>query len=103
MNRTDSGPASKLAGQNGESALPRSAPVRRPIELAKLEVGGDALRALPAEFAKRHLVLPFNLHNGSIDIATAEPGNARVIDDIRLLTGLEVREFEVPGDELQEK
>jgi type IV pilus assembly protein PilB len=103
MNRTDSGPASKLAGQNGEGVLPRSVPVRRPIELAKLEVGADALRALPAEFAKRHLVLPFNLHNGSIDIATAEPGNARVIDDIRLLTGLEVREFEVPGNELQEK
>ena len=50
----------------------------------------EALRALPADFVKRHRVLPLEIGNGSIRVATADPGNARVIDDIRLLSGLEV-------------
>ena len=71
--------------------------------LAKLNVSSEALRTLPADFVKRHRVLPFKLHNGTIHIATAEPGNQRVIDDIRLLSGLEVEESEAPGAEILEK
>src|SRR6185503_2829717 len=40
---------------------------------------------------------------GTIHVATAAPGNQRVIDDIRLLTGLEVQESEAPADEVSEK
>ncbi len=47
----------------------------------------EALRALPADFVKKHRVLPLEIRNGSIRVATAEPGNARIIDDIRLLSG----------------
>src|SRR5580693_1567709 len=58
--------------------------------LAKLEVAPEIIRTLPAEFVKRHCLLPFAIRNGTILIATAAPGNQRVIDDIRLLSGLEV-------------
>jgi type II secretory ATPase GspE/PulE/Tfp pilus assembly ATPase PilB-like protein len=58
---------------------------------------------LPAEFIKRHRVLPLKMSGGAIVIATAEPGNQRVIDDIRLLTGLEVEEQTVDAAELLEK
>jgi type IV pilus assembly protein PilB len=102
MNISDTSAGLELAGQNGE-AFRRNGGAGRTVSLAKLEITADALRALPAEFAKRHMVLPIELHNGSIDIATTAPGNQRVVDDIRLLTGLEVREFEVPSAELQEK
>jgi type II secretory ATPase GspE/PulE/Tfp pilus assembly ATPase PilB-like protein len=60
----------------------------------------DALRALPADFVKRHRVLPLKIQNGALHIATAEPGNARVMDDIRLLTGLEVAEEEFPAADI---
>lgn len=63
----------------------------------------EALKALPADFVKRHRVLPLEIRNGSIRIATADPGNSRIIDDIRLLSGLEVEEVEAPGPELVEK
>src|SRR5688572_25982171 len=63
----------------------------------------EALRALPADFVKRHRVLPLEIRNGSIRVATADPGNARIIDDIRLLSGFEVEEVEAPGPELVEK
>src|SRR5436190_16009087 len=71
--------------------------------LARLKVSPEALRVLPADFVKRHRILPFKLDNGTIHIATSEPGNQRLIDDIRLLTGLEVQETEAPGPEVLEK
>jgi hypothetical protein len=58
---------------------------------------------LPADFVKRHRILPFKLTNGTIHIATEQPGNQRVIDDIRLLTGLEVEEAQAPGEEIVAK
>src|SRR5437660_2009524 len=71
--------------------------------LAGLQVAPEALRALPADFVKRHRVLPYKIQNGTIHVATAEPGNARVIDDIRLLSGLEVQESETPAAEVLER
>ncbi len=71
--------------------------------LARLNVSPEAIRALPADFVKRHRVLPFQIRHGAIHVATAEPGNQRVIDDIRLLSGLEVQESEAPVAEILEK
>src|ERR1039457_1145989 len=71
--------------------------------LARLEVTPEVIRTLPAEFAKRHCLLPFEITNGTIHIATAAPAGQRVIDDIRLLSGLEVLEFEAPATEIAEK
>ncbi|MGA2853825.1 MAG: GspE/PulE family protein, partial [Verrucomicrobiota bacterium] len=71
--------------------------------LARLDVPPEVIRALPAEFAKRHRILPFEIINGTIHIATSVTGNQRVIDDIRLLSGLEVEEFEAPATEIIEK
>src|SRR5881394_132283 len=71
--------------------------------LAALEIPSETLRSLPADFVKRHRVLPFKLNNGTIHVAAAEPGNQRVIEDIRLLTGLEVEESEASANELLQK
>lgn len=71
--------------------------------LAKLSVPSDAIRALPVEFVKTHRVLPLEIRNGTIRIATSDPGNQRVIDDIRLLSGMEVEESRVPASEILEK
>jgi type II secretory ATPase GspE/PulE/Tfp pilus assembly ATPase PilB-like protein len=75
----------------------------RVTDLAKLSIPPEAVRALPAEFVKRHQILPVAVHNGTIEIATANPGDQRVIEDIRLLSGLEVQEFEAGRTEIQEK
>jgi type II secretory ATPase GspE/PulE/Tfp pilus assembly ATPase PilB-like protein len=85
-----SGPSHRLAGA-------------RLTSLGRLTVSPEALRVLPADFAKRHKILPLALHNGTIEIATAELGNHRVIDDVRLLTGLEVQERLASAVEILEK
>jgi type II secretory ATPase GspE/PulE/Tfp pilus assembly ATPase PilB-like protein len=76
---------------------------RRKAGLGKLAIPPEVIRSLPAEFVKRHRVLPLALHNGTIDVATIRRGDTRVIEDIRLLTGLEVEEFEAPAAEILEK
>ncbi|HEX4349416.1 MAG TPA: GspE/PulE family protein, partial [Verrucomicrobiae bacterium] len=73
------------------------------FSLAKLEIAPEIVRTLPAEFAKRHCLLPIAVRNGTLQIATATPGNGRVIDDIRLLSGLEVEEFPAPAAEIAAK
>ncbi len=69
---------------------------------AKFAATPEALRSLPADFVKLHRVLPLKISDGHLHIATAEPGNFRVMDDIRLLTGLEVVEEEFPAAEIAE-
>jgi len=71
--------------------------------LAKLEVPPEILRALPADFVKRHRLLPCEIRHGTLRIATATPGNQRVIEDIRLLSGLEVEEVRAPAEEITAK
>ena len=89
--------------QDAEAVLEHGASERRLGTLARRTVSPEAIRMLPLEFVKRQQVLPLAVHNGTIDIATADLGNQRVIDDIRLLTGLEVQEFEAPAGEILEK
>src|SRR4051812_28645700 len=82
---------------------------RGPLDLkpagnaARLEVSPEAAKLLPVDFVKRHRVLPLHIQNGTVHIATATPGDLRVIDDIRLLTGLEVHELAATLEELAEK
>jgi len=76
---------------------------RRLESLAKLNVSPEAVRALPSDFVKEHRVLPYEIRDGTIHILTAEAGNQRVIEDIRLLSGLEVQETAAPAAEILEK
>jgi len=80
---------------NGSTRLAGSA--------SKPEVSPDVARALPAEFAKRHRIVPVSVDSTTIRILTASPGQQQVIDDIRLLTGLEVEESEASAAEISEK
>jgi len=94
-----SGPETQAAGS---TTLRNGAP-RCLINLAPVVVAAEATRALPVEFVKRNRILPLEIRDGVLHLATADPGNRRVIDDIRLLTGLEVRESEAAAAEILEK
>ena len=74
-----------------------------PAGPARLEVSPDVVRLVPAEFAKQHRLLPLELRRGTLVVATATPADARVIDDLRLLTGLEIEEQTAPLNEILEK
>jgi len=91
-------------GQSGVLGSPPHLATSSPtIPVAKLEVSPEIIRLLPAEFVKRHCLLPVAVRNGTLHVATAAPGNQRVIDDIRLISGLEVEEMAAPADEINAK
>jgi type II secretory ATPase GspE/PulE/Tfp pilus assembly ATPase PilB-like protein len=73
------------------------------VDLARLPVPPEAARALPLDFVRRHQVLPIALRNGTVRVATADPGNRRVVEDLRLLSGLEVEEALATESEIREK
>ncbi len=75
----------------------------RPKAQGKLQATPEAIRLLPTHFVKRNRVLPLTIENGTLCIATADLGNQRVIDDIRLLSGLEVEEIAAEAPEILEK
>jgi len=70
---------------------------------ARPNAASSAERVLPADFIKRHRVLPLKVQDGILQLGTAEPGNQRVLDDVRLLTGLEVEEVAMPEAEITGK
>ena len=103
-------PSKGVSGENLDRMLPDGDTVAEPSSstgrngsLSRLKVSPEAMRALPSDFVKRHRVLPFDIQNGTIHIVTADPGNQRVIDDIRLLSGLEVQESAATAPEVLEK
>jgi type II secretory ATPase GspE/PulE/Tfp pilus assembly ATPase PilB-like protein len=96
---TDQGPVllvPSAAAEPGESTRP-------PSHLSKVHIAPEVLRILPTDFIQQHKILPLEIRKGILRVATIDTGNARVIEDIRLLSGLEVEECVFPGADIQEK
>jgi type II secretory ATPase GspE/PulE/Tfp pilus assembly ATPase PilB-like protein len=73
------------------------------LTLGTIAIAPEVLRLLPAEFVKRNRVLPLEVREGTVRIATAVLGKQEIIEDIRLLTGLEVEERLAPASEILER
>ena len=57
-------------------------PAQKNGTTGKLQPSPEAIRALPTDFVKRHRILPLRIQDGTIHIATAEPCDPRLVDDI---------------------
>ena len=57
------------------------------------EVDADVARSVPEDFARRHLVLPLRRENGHVEVALADPSNLSLLNDLRLITGLNVAPY----------
>ncbi|UER54159.1 Flp pilus assembly complex ATPase component TadA [Kineosporiaceae bacterium SCSIO 59966] len=62
------------------------------VDLTDAPIDGSALARVPAALCRRHTVMPVGYDDaGRLVVAMADPGNVFALDDIRQLTGLEVR------------
>jgi type II secretion system protein E len=50
----------------------------------------SVINLVPAEFALQHCVLPLQRTNGTLTVATIDPADLQVFDDLRMLTGCEI-------------
>lgn len=90
------------SGNGGASVVPING-VPGLTAVDRIPIPPEVIKLLPSEFVRTNRVLPLATQNGLLRIATARPGNDRVIEDIRLLTGLEVEEVAAPEQQILER
>jgi type IV pilus assembly protein PilB len=61
------------------------------VDLTDYPVDGSAVAKIPDAVARRHTALPIGYDEGKLVVAMADPANVFALDDIRSLTGMEVR------------
>ena len=61
------------------------------VDLSDYPVDGSAVSRVPDTVCRRHNALPIGYDEGKLVVAMADPANVFAIDDIRALTGLEVK------------
>jgi type IV pilus assembly protein PilB len=68
------------------------------VDLADYPVDPAAARLVTEALARRYLALPIGWWEGRLIVAMADPSNVFAIDDIRTLTGAEVRQVVVTAE-----
>jgi type IV pilus assembly protein PilB len=61
------------------------------VDLADFSVDGSAVSRVPNAVCRRYTVLPIGYEDGKLLVAMADPANVFAIDDIRSLTGMDVK------------
>ncbi|MCA8960033.1 MAG: Flp pilus assembly complex ATPase component TadA [Planctomycetes bacterium] len=73
------------------------------VSVRKLQIDRDALDTLPPDFVTDRQALPLALADGTLRLAIGEPGDPRLIEDVRLLSGAEVEVVLADRSELADK
>lgn len=70
------------------------------VELHELEIPAELSALLPENFVREHQALPFRLEGDVMHVAMTDPLNLTAVESMRLVTGLEVRAFFAPEDDV---
>ncbi|MBC7374216.1 MAG: Flp pilus assembly complex ATPase component TadA, partial [Frankiales bacterium] len=61
------------------------------VDLSDYPVDGSAVSRVPATVCRRHNALPIGYDDGKLIVAMADPANVFAIDDMRSMTGMDVK------------
>jgi len=61
------------------------------VDLAAYDIDPNAAMAVSAELARRYSVLPIKVQDEELIVAMADPANIFAIDDLRIVTGYDIR------------
>ena len=61
------------------------------VDLSEFAVDGSAVGRVPGPVCRRHSAIPIGFEDGRLLVAMADPANVFAVDDIRSLTGLDVK------------
>jgi len=70
------------------------------VDLSTAEVDAESLRTLPAKLLYRKNLVPVSRRDGTLTVATSDPYDLYVFDELRLLTGLSIQPALAPQDEI---
>jgi general secretion pathway protein E len=71
------------------------------VDLHTIEVKPDVLQAIPAKLVYRQNCVPISKENGTLTVATCDPFDLAVLDELRLLTGCSIEVVLADEDELR--
>jgi Type II secretory pathway, ATPase PulE/Tfp pilus assembly pathway, ATPase PilB len=60
------------------------------VDLNEVQVDPRALELVSEQYQRRHRVLPYTIDNRKLHVAMGDPLNVMIIDDLRLMTGLQI-------------
>ena len=55
------------------------------------DISPEVIAAVPETIARQHTLIPFNRTNNAITIAVADPLNVLILDDLKMMTGCDVK------------
>ena len=61
------------------------------VDLTEFPVDGSAVSRVPERVCRRYTALPIGYEDGKLLVAMADPANVFAIDDIRSITGMDVK------------
>ncbi|MBI3974799.1 MAG: type II secretion system ATPase GspE [Armatimonadetes bacterium] len=71
------------------------------INLADIVLDEGTLLRIPEHMARRHRVIPIRVENGTMVLGMEDPGDVVALDDLRRVTGLEIRPAVITPDAFQ--
>ncbi len=60
------------------------------VNLEHFEISEDVIKRIPADIARKYLLIPITRTGSTLTVAMADPTNIYALDDIKFLTGLNV-------------
>ena len=72
-----------------------------PIDLGKLQINREVLEAVPRDVAKDYVIFPIDRIGNIITVAIANPFDVLKLDDIRIITGCQLRPVVSTAEEIE--
>ncbi len=70
------------------------------VDLGAIEIDADVVKVIPQHIAQRHKVLAISKTRRKLRLAIADPLNVVALDDVRLITGLEIEAVVAAEDDI---
>jgi type II secretion system protein E len=71
------------------------------VSLSEITIDPETLQTLPPKFVYRKRLVPISRHNGTLDVATSDAFDMYAFDEIRMMTGLNIRPVLASGEEIE--
>ncbi|HET6351951.1 MAG TPA: ATPase, T2SS/T4P/T4SS family [Coriobacteriia bacterium] len=71
------------------------------IDFGEVNPEPSAVTTVPRDLAERYTLMPIKLTDGELVVAMADPQNVLALDDLRIITGLEIRPAISTKDDIQ--
>lgn len=73
------------------------------MNFEQTEIGSEAIDLIPFSLAQKHQLLPIKVHEGTLSIAMVDPSNITALNDIKFITGLDIKVSIATESELKQQ